>query len=166
MKKLLIMMLILLLAFTQMAAAQMPVVDGYLEWNHKNGAEQTTDMLDCSDYDPVGEDGYLHWVASPDADFTDAYIQVGDDSPWFRMDTSKVSSDDMRHFYTEPYYDEDELADMNVTVEYYGTASDKTIIKLSHYCPGPENDIPEFSTIALPIAAIIGLAFIFQRRKE
>ena len=67
MKKLLIMMLILLLAFTQMAAAQMPVVDGYLEWNHKNGAEQTTDMLDCSDYDPVLGDGYLHWVVTPDA---------------------------------------------------------------------------------------------------
>jgi hypothetical protein len=29
-----------------------------------------------------------------------------------------------------------------------------------------QNDIPEFPTIALPIAAIIGLAFIMQRRKE
>ena len=28
------------------------------------------------------------------------------------------------------------------------------------------NAIPEFPTIALPIAAILGLAFIFQRRKE
>ena len=27
-------------------------------------------------------------------------------------------------------------------------------------------DIPEFPTIALPIAAILGLAFIFQRRRE
>ncbi len=28
------------------------------------------------------------------------------------------------------------------------------------------NEIPEFPTIAIPIAAIIGLAFIMQRRKE
>ena len=28
------------------------------------------------------------------------------------------------------------------------------------------NSIPEFPTIALPIAAILGLAFIFQRRRE
>ncbi|MDP2217547.1 MAG: PEF-CTERM sorting domain-containing protein [Methanolobus sp.] len=31
---------------------------------------------------------------------------------------------------------------------------------------GNINEIPEFPTIALPIAAILGLAFIFQRRKE
>ncbi|TGC10737.1 PEF-CTERM sorting domain-containing protein [Methanolobus halotolerans] len=30
-------------------------------------------------------------------------------------------------------------------------------------CPGPE-EIPEFPTIALPMLAIIGLAFIFRRR--
>lgn len=35
----------------------------------------------------------------------------------------------------------------------------------SHYY-GIENDIPEFPTIALPILAIIGLTFIFMRRKE
>ena len=29
-----------------------------------------------------------------------------------------------------------------------------------------ENPIPEFPTVALPIAAILGLAFFFQRRKE
>ncbi|WP_406662404.1 PEF-CTERM sorting domain-containing protein [Methanolobus sp. ZRKC3] len=28
------------------------------------------------------------------------------------------------------------------------------------------NEIPEFPTIALPVAAILGLAFFFQRRKE
>jgi hypothetical protein len=31
---------------------------------------------------------------------------------------------------------------------------------------GGINEIPEFPTVALPIAAIIGLAFFFQRRKE
>jgi PKD repeat protein len=32
--------------------------------------------------------------------------------------------------------------------------------------PNPDQSIPEFPTIALPIAAILGLAFIIQRRKE
>jgi hypothetical protein len=31
---------------------------------------------------------------------------------------------------------------------------------------GQQQEIPEFPTIALPIAAILGLAFYFQRRKE
>ncbi|AFV24289.1 hypothetical protein Mpsy_2083 [Methanolobus psychrophilus R15] len=31
---------------------------------------------------------------------------------------------------------------------------------------GPIQEIPEFPTVALPIAAILGLAFFFQRRKE
>jgi hypothetical protein len=31
---------------------------------------------------------------------------------------------------------------------------------------GGITEIPEFPTVALPIAAIIGLAFILQRRKE
>ena len=31
---------------------------------------------------------------------------------------------------------------------------------------GPVQEIPEFPTVALPIAAILGLAFMFQRRKE
>ncbi|WP_406659674.1 PEF-CTERM sorting domain-containing protein [Methanolobus sp. ZRKC3] len=36
----------------------------------------------------------------------------------------------------------------------------------SNYYGGADNEIPEFPTIALPVVAILGLAFIFQRRKE
>ena len=39
-----------------------------------------------------------------------------------------------------------------------------TIYKYGYNCSNTE--IPEFPTIALPIAAIIGLAFVFQRRNE
>jgi hypothetical protein len=57
------------------------------------------------------------------------------------------------------------------TYEYDGAMSgtindpDENFISHVSFCytdPG----IPEFPTLALPIAAIIGLAFIFQRRKE
>lgn len=40
-----------------------------------------------------------------------------------------------------------------------------TIYKYGYKCP-ETTDIPEFPTIALPIAAILGLAFIFQRKQE
>lgn len=39
-----------------------------------------------------------------------------------------------------------------------------TIYKYGYSCP--ETEIPEFPTIALPIAAILGLAFVFHRREE
>ncbi|AFV22902.1 hypothetical protein Mpsy_0693 [Methanolobus psychrophilus R15] len=40
-----------------------------------------------------------------------------------------------------------------------------TIYKYGYNCP-ETTEIPEFPTIALPIAAILGLAFIFQRKQE
>ncbi|MDY0386345.1 MAG: PEF-CTERM sorting domain-containing protein [Methanolobus sp.] len=39
-----------------------------------------------------------------------------------------------------------------------------TVYKYGYNCPNTE--IPEFPTIALPVAAILGLAFVFQRREE
>jgi hypothetical protein len=50
------------------------------------------------------------------------------------------------------------------------TADGETSVKIGNgECgggTGTGTDIPEFPTIALPIAAILGLAFFFQRRKE
>ncbi|WP_292465988.1 PEF-CTERM sorting domain-containing protein [Methanolobus sp.] len=40
-----------------------------------------------------------------------------------------------------------------------------TIYKYGYNCP-ETTEIPEFPTIALPVAAILGLAFIFQRKQE
>ncbi|MBP1907986.1 PEF-CTERM sorting domain-containing protein [Methanolobus bombayensis] len=54
--------------------------------------------------------------------------------------------------------------------EYNGYGVLETGQDISHvtfcFCDDPGDEIPEFPTIALPIAAIIGLAFIMQRRKE
>jgi hypothetical protein len=47
---------------------------------------------------------------------------------------------------------------------YYDITRVKDVDK-SHYF-GIENEIPEFPTIALPMLAIMGLAFVFMRRKE
>jgi len=41
-------------------------------------------------------------------------------------------------------------------------------LKVTGHCcnPHPCTEIPEFPTISLPVAAIIGLAFVFMRREE
>lgn len=40
-----------------------------------------------------------------------------------------------------------------------------TIYKYGYDCP-EDTEIPEFPTIALPVAAILGLAFVFHKREE
>lgn len=140
----------------------------YIDWNHKNGATFTTEMLDCSGYNAENpETGWLHWVLGGTEDVTDAQISLDGGITWVPYDSMQGGNID---FYTEPYYTENQLKEMTVTVKYTGTlgTSANAIIKLSHYCPGGGNttEVPEFPTIAVPIAAIIGLAFIMQRRKE
>jgi hypothetical protein len=52
----------------------------------------------------------------------------------------------------------------------YGTTPTSAAISHITFCfgcdGGQDQEIPEFPTIALPIVAILGLAFFFQRRKE
>ncbi|TQD26465.1 PEF-CTERM sorting domain-containing protein [Methanolobus vulcani] len=45
-----------------------------------------------------------------------------------------------------------------------GDPNDVTIYRYGYNCP--DTQVPEFPTIALPVAAIIGIAFIFQKRNE
>ncbi len=56
---------------------------------------------------------------------------------------------------------------------YAGAYSDTQLIapydkEISHvtFCFSRDNEIPEFPTVALPIAAILGISFIFLRRKQ
>ena len=51
------------------------------------------------------------------------------------------------------------------TYDNYGTTFSTNPAEDSASATG-RVDIPEFPTIALPVAAILGLAFIFQRRRE
>ncbi|WP_230375490.1 PEF-CTERM sorting domain-containing protein [Methanolobus vulcani] len=153
--------MILLVAGMQLAAAE---ITGTINWDQSQGLSSA--QYNCSDANaPVSEDGYLHWVFLGATNVTDAQIQVDGDTP---VDYQSKQGNNM-DFYTVPYYEFDTLDDMTVTVTYKlpdGTTLDSNAkITLSHYCPG-DPGIPEFPTIALPIAAIIGLAFIFQRRKE
>ena len=49
--------------------------------------------------------------------------------------------------------------------DYFGF-DDFTIGTRAQVIPPGDPSIPEFPTIALPMVAILGLAFMFQRRKD
>lgn len=58
------------------------------------------------------------------------------------------------------YYPKGSLGDTELVAPY-----DKEISHVAFCYSGGTQEIPEFPTVALPIAAILGLAFIFMRRK-
>ena len=53
--------------------------------------------------------------------------------------------------------------DLTATVRYHAD-TDRQQLVISHGCSGTY--IPEFPTVALPIAAVLGLVFFFQHRKK
>jgi len=56
-------------------------------------------------------------------------------------------------------------ASATFNVQSLGQGSNEAILTISHGCSGG-TQIPEFPTVALPIAAVIGLVFFFQHRKK
>jgi hypothetical protein len=69
-----------------------------------------------------------------------------------------------------PFFTADMLGDYIITlwvIDSTGRSSntqDTVTVSCSNGEPG-EEEIPEFPTVALPIVAVIGLMFLFQRRK-
>ncbi|WP_406660029.1 PEF-CTERM sorting domain-containing protein [Methanolobus sp. ZRKC3] len=160
MKRILVMMLILmaLMPFVTVAAA-----DGTIPWDGNQGV--TSAVVDCSGY-PAGNlnVGWIHWVLTGARDVTYAEIQVNGDA-WTPMVPKNSPNQNSIQFYTSPYYNFKEGGITSATASYTGSLDGNPVLTISHYCPG-DYEIPEFPTVALPIAAILGLAFFFQRRKE
>ncbi|MDG6242952.1 MAG: PEF-CTERM sorting domain-containing protein [Methanolobus sp.] len=143
-------------------AAAVVAWDGQVEWSG-----QGIDSLRC---DKLGESperteaGWMHWIVTQAGNVEDAELVLGGSGSG-AYEPTKYGP--VIEFFT-PYYDVDEL---EATLHYEGTLDVNSQLVLSDYCPGENGnggieEIPEFPTIALPIAAILGLAFFFQRRKE
>jgi hypothetical protein len=64
--------------------------------------------------------------------------------------------------YLKLYFDQEQITVYQIKEKGFEDNSIKATIK-PVIC---KEEIPEFPTIALPIAAVIGLAFIFQNRRE
>ena len=70
--------------------------------------------------------------------------------------------------FVTPYISGQDLIDLlnsdGVVVNFEGTTGNNPVLTISHGCSGSQ--IPEFPSVFLPVAAIIGLMFIFGRKRE
>ncbi|WP_367344170.1 PEF-CTERM sorting domain-containing protein [Methanomethylovorans sp.] len=74
----------------------------------------------------------------------------------------------------ENFYNTDNLSEVcitsNIPIASIKVVGSSEVGSPTYDCvtpgPGPTPEIPEFPTIALPVAAILGLAFVFMRRKN
>ncbi|SFM44652.1 PEF-CTERM sorting domain-containing protein [Methanolobus profundi] len=164
MKRVVIITLVMMLALMQVAAAATAATLSPLEWDGVKGTDSTQE---CDD-PKFGGDAGIHWVATghdPAASNYNLTIYVDDVLvEWVSPDGIQGNNVD---FYTK-YYNWTEVK-LNASLEFDGFMDSNADLKISHYCEdgnGGITEIPEFPLIALPVAAIIGLAFFFQRRKE
>ena len=114
---------------------------------------------DCEDENFNGTSG-IHWIATGHDNATDYELMINVSGVTVETVTPHAITGTAIHFYTGFY----EFDDLNATLTFNGTMDHNAQLVISHYCPD-EYEIPEFATMALPIAAIIGLALFFQRRK-
>jgi len=179
MKRVLIALLVLM-SVMSLAAAQVnnDCNDEYTYtevWDGRGGIDEEPQCDKLGESPERTEDGWIHWVFSTKGASTDAYLvltdmegeSIGTYNPAGPLDA------EVWHFYTE-YTD---VNDLKATIYLNGAQGPGSGLVISDYCPGDNGDggtggdddpepIPEFPTVALPIAAILGLAFFFQRRKE
>ena len=120
------------------------------------------DEINCSDSDP----NTMQWNFIPRIGTLtniELTIQGSPDSPF-----SPVSHTGGVYKFVTPYISGQELIDLfedgDVVVTFGGTTGNNPGLTISHGCP--EIPIPEFPTIALPVAAILGLMFIFGRKRD
>jgi len=101
-------------------------------------------------------DGYT--TGSPDPKLT--LVVGGVSKSYDGVDKGKINGEGSWHFNT-PYYDPASITSASVFYTYADLGKGQLNLVISHGC-----SIPEFPTVALPIAAVIGLVFFFQNKKR
>ncbi|WP_292463106.1 PEF-CTERM sorting domain-containing protein [Methanolobus sp.] len=173
MRRILVALLVLMVAMPlAMAASVAPVYFG--NWQSGNAEDECQQAGGCGEFAYKFDD----WGESiPSGEY-----DVGGGN------TINISNSDLKDFDWESEYPVCAVivvGGSSANVYYYDNAtSDSGLIAplnqggqqadISHvtFCFNEDNgnggieEIPEFPTVALPIAAILGLAFFFQRRKE
>ncbi len=170
-----IMIALMLVASIPFAAAVVSEPQTF-EWDGHGADSLKCSVPDVDDpryvlYNETG--GWMHWVFNTKGTSTNASLML-DSNGNGTYEPGEPMNAAVWHFYT-PYFDitddsGDRILNANVELEG-GFAGAPGKLILSDYCPGTNGgsevqEIPEFPAIALPIAAILGLAFFFQRRKE
>lgn len=132
-----------------------PATAGTINWDGNQGINNVRQS--CT----PGEQPYLHWILN-DVDNTQTYslnlILEDDDGNMVDEDSGeRAGNSGTYHFYTGFF-------DLAGLTAYVNNVPGGNNLVISDGCSG-EAQIPEFPTVALPIAAIIGLVFLFQQRK-
>jgi hypothetical protein len=132
-----------------------PAVADSLTWDQIQGANSLTA---CTS----GQASYLYWIFT-----TGGGNPLGSEKLTINgneYDGSIPSDDSSIVKFETPFYD---LGTLTAHVDYdaniLGNGNPNLVI--SHGCAGTTS-IPEFPTVALPIAAILGLVFFFYQRKK
>ena len=139
-----------------------PAATGSLVWTG-NGADDNgvLDTEDCT-----GSLYTMQWNFIPRTDTLkniELNISSISGSPF-----SPVSHTGGVYKFVTPYISGQDLVDLlnsdGVMVTFEGTTGNNPLLTISHGCS--ESQIPEFPTVALPVAAVIGLMFIFGRKRD
>lgn len=151
-KKILSMLLIGIMFGAIPAAA----LTGTTDWDGK-GAEK---LGTCNS----DEEPYLHWVFTKDG-YTLGSVMLT--IVVNGVETTVEMKEHSKGSYTYDAigsYDPDTLAGTHVDFEVLSSGDGNLVLTISDGCTGV-TEIPEFPSIALPMAAIIGLLFLFNQRK-
>lgn len=168
MKRTLIAVFVVLMTLMTVAVAPPSPVGSPVEWDGNQGTEND-EVCDDAHF---GDNGGIHWIATGyNATATNYTLTIYVDSVEVEVaypDPTAGTTGNAIHFYTE-YYDWTSV-NLEAVLTFDGTMDSNAKVVISHHCSddgdGGTQEIPEFPTVALPVAAIIGLAFFFQRRKE
>ena len=158
-KKILSMVLIGIMVGAIPAGASHPIIlpgPGSDDWDG-NGADS---VRTCAS----GETPFLHWIFTQDgytlSDVTLTIVVNGVAS----IPVPMVEHAGGSWTYDSGYYDPSTLGGTHVDFKVVTSGGGNIVLTISDGCTG--TPIPEFPTVALPIAAVIGLLFFFQQRNS
>ncbi len=139
-----------------------PAVATTMTWDGRHGVDskgvpKSLNPGDCANQ-PANT---IMWIFNPGKDNT-----VSNPTITVAGTTGNLYShpDDIYKFVS-PYTAGQSLSGVVAVVTFDGNLGNKPVLTITHGCTGT-TEIPEFPTVALPIAGVIGLLFFFQHKKR
>ncbi len=131
---------------------------GITTWDG-NGAEK---VGTCNS----NEEPYLHWVFTKDGyTLNSVMLTLVVNGIASAPVVMEQHADGSYTYDAIGSYDPETLTGTHVDFNVVTSGNGNLVLTISGGCTGG-TEIPEFSTVALPIAAVLGLVFFFQHRKN
>ncbi len=178
MKRIVILTMVMLVAAMSLATAASVVPEPFDDWQSGDAEFECEQAGACDYYSyKIDEWGNASYWGDSDMNGTYDYENItisNEDGYSFNWTTTEPvcavivkGGDDAYVYYYDGAYSDTNLIAPDNPGGQQAEISHVTFCFKEDDTGGPgEVPIPEFPTVALPIAAILGLAFLFQRRKE